>query len=169
MAATTQVAFEDSLDYETEKQVELAEASHDSICARLIVKLVGYLEQYPIGEIFNANTAFQIAGNERRPDVSFVLAARLLDEDPASGKGELVPDLVMEVISGDETWENVNRLMREYCTAGVQQVWLISQVRPLVVIHDSPTEFRFVTAAEELTSEALLPGFKCRVGALFQS
>jgi hypothetical protein len=37
------------------------------------------------------------------------------------------------------------------------------------MIYDSPTQIRVVTADEDLTSESLLPGFKCRVADLFQS
>lgn len=172
MTATTQMAFVDDLDYEIvdgQKEVKMAGARHGSINAQLIVKLGIYLEQNPIGRLYTSNTTFQIGANERMPDVGFVFSPRIPVEGEPSGKWEIAPDLAIEVISPNDVWDKVNRKVREYFAAGVQQVWLVSQVEQEVTIYDSPTQIRVVTADQELTSEALLPGFKCRVSALFQS
>lgn len=172
MTATTQVAFDDDLDYEIvdgQQEVKMAGARHGEIGAKLIIELGRYLKQNPIGKVYNANTTFQIGLNERMPDVSFVSMARFPAEGTPAGKWEIAPDLAVEVISANDIWDKVNRKVREYFAAGVRQVWLVSQQEEEVMIYDSPTQIRVVTAAEELTSEVLLPGFKCRVGELFQS
>jgi Uma2 family endonuclease len=57
--------------------------------------------------------------------------------------------------------------MREYFAAGVQQVWFVTIEDQQVTIYDSPTKIRVVSTHEDLTSEDLLPGFKCRVADLF--
>ena len=147
----------------------MAGARHGSINAQLIVKLGIYLEQNPIGRLYTSNTTFQIGANERMPDVGFVSSTRIPAEGEPSGKWEIAPDLAIEVISPNEVWDKVNRKVREYFAAGVRQVWLISHVEQEVTVFDSPTQIRVVTADQELTSEALLPGFKCQVRAFFQS
>ncbi len=172
MTATTQVAFDDDLDYEIvdgQKEVKMAGAKHGEIGAQLTVELGIYLKQNPIGRLYNGNTTFQIGANERMPDVSFVSAARIPEEGTPSSKWEISPDLAVEVISPNDVWEKVNRKVHEYFAAGVRQVWLISQEEQEVMIYDSPTQIRVVTADQDLTGETLLPGFKCRVGDLFQS
>ncbi len=172
MTATPQLAFDDDLDYEIvdgQKEVKMAGARHGRIGARLIFKLEGYLEQNPIGGVYISNTTFQIGASERMPDVSFVSAARIPEEGMPSSKWEIPPDLAVEVISPNDVWEKVNDKVREYFAAGVQQVWLVSQQGQQVMIYDSPTQIRVVTADEDLTSETLLPGFKCRVADLFRS
>lgn len=172
MTATTQLALDDDLDYEIvdgQKEVKMAGARHGRIGARLIGRLENYLENNPIGGVYLSNTTFLIGANERMPDVSFVSATRIPPEGEPSGKWEIAPDIAVEVISPTDVWDKVNRKVREYFAAGVQQVWLISQPEQQLMIYDSPTQIRVVTVAEDLTSETILPGFKCRVGDLFRS
>lgn len=172
MTATTQLALDDDLDYEIvdgEREVKMAGAKHGEICARLTVELGIYLKQNQIGQLYNGNTTFQVGANERMPDVSFVSTARIPENGSPSGKWDIPPDLAIEVISPNDVWEKVNRKVREYFAAGTQQVWLVSQDAEEVMIYDSPTQIKVVTTGEDLTSEALLPGFKCRVADLFQS
>lgn len=170
MTATTQLALDDDLDYEIvdgEKEIKMAGAKHGEICAQITGELFSYLKGNKAGRIYSSNTTFQIGQNERMPDVAFVSAARTPPEGSPSGKWELAPDLAVEVISPTDVWEKVNRKVREYFAAGTQQVWLVSQEAEEVMIYDSPTLIKVVTAAEYLTSETLLPGFKCRVADLF--
>ncbi len=175
MTATAKMAFEDDPDYEDyeivdgEKEVKMAGAKHGEIGAKVTIKLGIYLENNPLGKLYNGNTTFQIGANERMPDVSFVSAARIPAEGSPSSKWEIAPDLAIEVISPNDVWEKVSDKVREYFAAGVRQVWLVSQLQQQVMIYDSPTQIRVVTANDDLTSETLLPGFKCRVSDLFQS
>ncbi len=170
MTATAQLALDDDLNYEIvdgEKEVKMAGAKHDEICAQITGELFNYLKVNKIGKIYSSNTTFQIGENERMPDVAFVFAARIPETGTPASKWEIPPDLAIEVISPTDVWDKVNRKVREYFAAGVQQVWLVSQQEEEVMIYDSPTQIRVVTADQELTSEALLPGFKCRVADLF--
>ncbi|MBI1762967.1 MAG: Uma2 family endonuclease [Acidobacteria bacterium] len=171
MTATTQLAFEDDLDYEIvngQKEVKMAGAKHGEIGAQLTVELGIYLKQTPLGKLYNANTTFMIGANERMPDVSFVSAARIPAEGAPASKWEIAPDLAVEVISPNDIYEKVIGKVREYFAAGVQQVWLVSQEAEDVTVYDAPTQLRIVTAEQDLTSETLLPGFHCRVGDLFK-
>ena len=172
MTANTQVAFADDLDYEIvdgQKAVKMAGARHGNICVQLITELNLYLRQSKVGRIYTPDTTFQVGQNERLPDIGFVSIARIPAEGEPVGKWELAPDLAIEIISPNDIWDKVNRKVHDYFAAGVQQVWLVSQTEQEVTIYDSPTQIRVVTADQELTSEALLPGFKCQVRAFFQS
>lgn len=172
MTATTQLAFEDDLDYEIvngQKEVKMAGARHGLIGARLTVELGIYLKQNPMGELFNANTTFMIGANERMPDVSFVSAARIPEDGVPVGKWESAPDLAIEVISPTDTWGKVCRQVQDCFAAGVRQLWLLSPLAQQVMVYDSLTQIKVLTADQDLTSETLLPGFRCRVGDLFKS
>lgn len=171
MTATAKMVLEDDFDYELVdgvKEAKMAGAKHGEIGAKLTVELGIYLKQNPLGKLYNSNTTFQIGANERMPDVSLVFATRIPAEGAPSTKWEIAPDLAIEVISPNDVWEKVSDKVREYFAAGVQQVWLVSQLQQQVMIYDSPTQIRVLTAADDLTSEKLLPGFQCRVADLFQ-
>jgi len=172
MIATTQVAFDDDLDYEIvdgQKEAKMAGARHGDIGVQIILELGNYLRKSKVGKIYTPDTTFQVGSSERLPDVGYVSAARIPAEGSPIGKWEIAPDLAIEIISPTDIWDKVNRKVNEYFAAGVRQVWLVSQGEEQVMIYDSPTQIRVVTADEELTSETLLPGFKCRVADLFQS
>ncbi len=172
MTATAQVAYEDDLDYEIvegQKEVKMAGAQHGRIGGKVLLNLGNYLEQNPIGGVYISNTTFLIGKNDRMPDVSFVSAERFPPEGEPPGKWEIAPDLAVEVVSPTDIWDKVNHKVKEYFAAGVRQVWLVSQPLQQVFVYDSLTQIKVVTVDEELTSEALLPGFKCRVADLFRS
>ena len=147
----------------------MAGAQHGRIGGKVLTKLGSYLEQNPIGGVYISNTTFLIGKNDRMPDVSFVSAERFPPEGEPSGKWEIAPDLAVEVVSPTDIWDKVNHKVKEYFAAGVRQVWLVSQPLQQVFVYDSLTQIKVVTVDEELTSEALLPGFKCRVVDLFRS
>jgi len=171
MTATAQMAFEDDLDYEIVdgvKEVKMAGAKHGEIGANLTVELGIYLKQNSIGKLYSSNTTFQIGANESMPDIAFVSAERIPEEGAPASKWDIPPDLAVEVISPNDVWDKVTDKVRDYFDAGVRQVWLVSQSQRQVFVYDSPTQIRVVATDEELTSEQLLPGFKCRVAELFQ-
>ncbi len=104
------------------------------------------------------------------PDVAFVSAARIPPEGEPETAWPIAPDLAVEVISPNDPYEQVHLKLREYFAAGVREVWLVSMAQRTVTIHHSPSLTDTVTLTEndELTSEALLPGFRCRVAELFK-
>jgi Uma2 family endonuclease len=172
MTATAQVAYEDDLDYEIvdgQKEVKMAGARRGRIGVNVLIKLGTYLEQHPIGGVYISNTTFLIGNNDRMPDVSFVSAERFPPEGEPSGKWEIAPDLAVEVVSPTDIWDKVNDKVKEYFAAGVRQVWLVSQPLQQVFVYDSPTQISVVTKEGTLTSETLLPGFRCRVADLFRN
>lgn len=145
----------------------MAGARHGRVVIRLGARLEMHVEQHQLGGIYSPDTTFQIGRNERLPDLAFVAAARI----PAGGEPEglwpLAPDLAIEVISPNDLWERVHSKVREYFAAGVKQVWLVSWQQRTVSLYDAPTRVTILTDQDTLTSEALLPGFRCRVSEIF--
>lgn len=146
----------------------MAGARHGGVGVELITELNNYLRKSKTGKIYTPDTTFQVGGVERLPDIGFVSAARIPAEGVPMSKWEIAPDLAIEIISPNDIYSKVTNKVREYFAAGVQQVWLVTLEDEQVTIYDSPTQIRVVTAGQELSSENLLPGFKCRVGDLFQ-
>lgn len=146
----------------------MAGARHGSVIMRLGVRLGIHIEQQHLGGIYSPNTTFQIGRNERLPDLAFVSTARIPEGGEPEGIWPVAPDLAIEVISPNDLWEKVQSKVQEYCAAGVRQVWLVSWQQRTVSLYDSPTRVTILTEEDTLTSEALLPGFCCRVRDIFQ-
>lgn len=56
----------------------------------------------------------------------------------------------------------------QYFTAGVERVWVIYPSQSQVYVYSSPTSNTILAANEELDGEHLLPGFRLRLGELFE-
>ncbi|MGH9840473.1 MAG: Uma2 family endonuclease [Blastocatellia bacterium] len=170
MTSTAELALDQDLEYEIidgRKEAKMAGARHGEICAQIIIELGLYLRKTRAGRIYTPDTTFQIGVYDRLPDVSVIIAARIPEEGAPASKWEIAPDLAIEIISPNDAWEKVKEKVRDYFAAGVRQVWLVSQKDRDVTVYDSPTLIKVFTENDELTTETILPGFKCRVGDLF--
>ncbi|NOT61495.1 MAG: Uma2 family endonuclease [Acidobacteria bacterium] len=147
---------------------EMAGARHSRIGVKLSARLDTFVEEHHLGAVYGPDATFTIGPRERIPDVSFVTAARIPPEGDPIGPWKIAPDLAVEIVSPNDLIEEVETKIREYFAAGVQQVWLVSPQLQTVSIYDALTKVTILQAGDELTSPALLPGFRCPVAALFQ-
>ena len=172
MAVTTEIAFETEREFEVvdgiPEEKEMAGARHGGVTARLLIKVGTHVENNFLGGIYTPDTTFQIAHNERLPDIGFVSADRIPEDGEPAGLWTIAPDLAVEVISPNDPWEKVTSKVRNYFIAGVREVWLVSPELQTVTVYHSPTHTTILTADDELSSEGLLPGFRCRVGDIFE-
>ena len=172
MVATAEVAYETDREFEVVngklEAKEMAGARHGGVTARLIGKLMNYVEQTMVGDIYTPDTTFIIGANERLPDISFVAAERIPEDGEPEGIWKIAPDLAVEVISPNDFYEKVKHKLRDYFAAGVREVWLVSPENKEIVVHQSPTQSFTLNENDDLTSETLLPGFHCKISDLFQ-
>jgi Uma2 family endonuclease len=172
MALTPEIVLDPEKEYEVvdgqPEEKQMGGARHGGVGMRLGARLAMHVEAHRLGGVYGPDTTFKIGQNERLPDVAFVSAARIPEDGEPEGIWPLAPDLAVEIISPNDLWEKVTSKMQEYFAAGVRQVWLISPEHRIVIIHHSPTQTTILTEADELVSEDLLPGFRCRVSELFQ-
>jgi Uma2 family endonuclease len=143
-------------------------ARHGGIGARLLIRLGSYVEAQHLGGVYGPDTSFQIGPNERLPDIAFVAADRIPLEGEPQGMWPFAPDLAVKILSPTDLHEQVSGKIREYFAAGVRQVWLISPAYTTVTIYQSPTQVRMLTEEDDLSSDEILPGFRCRIRELFQ-
>lgn len=178
MAPTTQIATGVALADDADKIYELVDGQweakemgssrHSGVGTRLIIEMGMHVKLNKLGGVYGPDATFQIGQNERLPDVSFLSAARIPPEGETEEKWHLAPDLAVEIISPSESWAKVNRKLREYFAAGVQQTWLLSPDLHEVHVYDSPKTMTVLGEEDELVSGALLPGFRLRISELFQ-
>lgn len=178
MSPTIQSAIAVALDEDFDKKYEIVDglpeaneigsSLHGGVSARLTIQMGSYVEARKLGAVYGPCTTYQIGDNERMPDVSFLSAARIPEEGETSKKWPLAPDLAVEVISPNETWEKVNRKVQDYFAAGLKAVWLLSPGLREVHVYESAKTMKSLSEDEDLTHDALLPGFRCRVSDLFK-
>src|SRR6266571_9202265 len=106
---------------------------------------------------------------KRRPDVAFVSYDRWPRQRrvPRTEAWEVVPNLVVEVVSPTDRVDDVVDKVAEYFRAGVECVWVSLPSREQVYVYDSPTQVRILARADELRGEPVLPQFRLPLTALF--
>lgn len=102
----------------------------------------------------------------RAADVAFISRERL----PAGlvrGFLDVAPELVVEIMSPTDRWQDVRQKIEEYFSAGVIWVWVVEPENRTVLVYDSPTEARKFIEGESLLGEGVLEGFALDVAGLF--
>jgi Uma2 family endonuclease len=129
--------------------------------------LIGmFLLKNPLGRAYPQSTEFRCFPGRprhvRKPDVAFVRAERL-DPELSDGDLQVAPDLVVEVISPNETATALNEKIRDYRSVNVPLIWVVDPTtRTLQVLRADGTS-NYLTEGDTLSGESVLPGFTCRV------
>lgn len=75
----------------------------------------------------------------RGADVAFISKQRL-PQRPGEGFLKVMPELVVEIVSSNDTWSDLHTKLEEYFEAGVEQVWMVEPKRRAVRVYHSLTE-----------------------------
>lgn len=142
------------------------------IATRIAYLLQQYLDNHPIGDVYGEGASYRCFPADpqmvRRADVSFLRTGRLSQEQFDRGHCPVAPDLAVEVISPNDLAYDVSRKIEDYASAGVPLVWLVNpDTRTVTVYRQGGAGIDLLHADDELTGGDVLPGFACRVGAVF--
>jgi Uma2 family endonuclease len=143
---------------------------HGVVTMRLAARVSSYAEAHQLGLVLTAETGFKIASDPdtvRAPDLAFVRRERIPEGALPSGFWSGAPDLVAEVVSPRDTYEEVEEKVADWLRAGTELVWVVNPRRRTVAVHPSAEEVKILSATDELTGSAVLPGFTCSIAELF--
>ncbi|MGD0091040.1 MAG: Uma2 family endonuclease [Planctomycetota bacterium] len=141
---------------------------HQEIVVRLLEALREFIRPRKLGKALCAPLPFKLRDKVwREPDIVFVLAQHLADQDYPHHA-----DLVVEVVSrGKEAQErDYAQKRRDYAAAGVSEYWIVdprrSQITVLRLAGAHYVEHGVFRKGAKATS-VLLPGFAVDVAAVF--
>lgn len=125
-----------------------------------------YLKDRRIGIVGGADGMLKILrGRIRIPDVSFVRWDRLpRGRDPVPA---VSPDLAVEVLSENNTEQEMQEKLGEYFSGGTRLAWIIDPRSRTARIYHAPDQFTLIDEAGSLTGGDVLPGFELRLKELF--
>jgi len=107
-------------------------------------------------------------GLVRIPDVAFASWASVpggrVPENPVP---DLVPDLVVEILSSSNTPQEMALKRREYFRVGVRLVWMVDPVARTVTVYTAPEQSRTLGETDTLDGAPVLPGFELPLRDLF--
>ena len=144
---------------------------HGAVNANIVFQLKLQGDQRGYGKTLTETGVILRRGPDRvvGPDSCFVAAAALpLDYSP-EGFLAAVPALIVEVRSKNDTTAELERKAGEYLAAGAQLVWVLDPIRAVVVVYQAGHPPRHLGPADELTAEAIIPGFRLNVGDVLRT
>ncbi|WP_017325370.1 Uma2 family endonuclease [Synechococcus sp. PCC 7336] len=128
-----------------------------------------YARSEKLGVVCDSSTAFAMKeGNKRSPDVGFVAKERLKGiKRLPKGFFEGTPDLAVEILSPNNTIEEVHRKIVEFFENGTRLVWVIHPDEKFVLVYHSPQPDRLLLVGDSLDGEDIVPGFSLALADLF--
>jgi Uma2 family endonuclease len=155
-----------------EKPMTVRNRWHSRIMARVCYLLERWLEQQPEprGQVLGGEAGVRL---RRNPDVTVgidvvYISAELAAHQPGDTRLiDGVPTLVVEILSPNDTQEEINEKIDTYRQAGVPLLWIINPHDRAVFIYRPGTELEAVNVLQELSGEPELPGFRVPAAQLF--
>ncbi len=131
-----------------------------------IGKKIGiYLDANPIG-LVGGDANFRLwperKKDSRAPDVSLILKDRLPEN--LHRYLPVVPDLAIEILSPDDSFERMMEKVDEYLSQGVKLVWIVITSTREVLVCTAQGKY---SVRDTLTAPELLPGFELPVKDIF--
>ena len=148
---------------------------HGKIAMELGARLFIHAKEHNLGQVFAAETGFIVehATDEhsrdtvRGVDISFVSKERIPEGGFDDAWGDFPPDLVVEVMSKNDTHRQVLEKVGEYLDVGVCLVWVVRPKDKTVTIYRNNGQVEQLQVDDTLDGEDVLPGFGCPVSDVF--
>ena len=146
---------------------------HSRITTRVAKFLDNWLDQQPEphGSVLSGEAGCRLRRNPDTTvgiDVVYVSAAVAAQEPDDTTLIDGVPVLVVEILSPNDTQEQVHEKVDGYLEAGVALVWVIDPHDRTVRIYRPAEEPVLVNVREELSGEPHLPGFRVPAAEIFR-
>ena len=143
---------------------------HQNIEGKLYAALLAYVTAKNLGMVFIAPLDVKLTEIDvYQPDMLFVKAGRL-PRGGKPGKLTVIPDMVVEVLSTSNAYDDLTRKKNMYCESGVSEYWVVDPEEETVEILVKRGEFyqteRFIRNPGVLGSP-MFPGFEMKLEELF--
>ena len=143
---------------------------HGYVEVNVAVHVAQFVKQHQLGQVVGGETGFFLGRGPDTvlaPDVAFVSTARLPAPDQRARFADVVPDLVVEIVSPSDRPGEVTEKALRWVEAGVGLTWVVHPERRMVAVYEPGGVVHLVHEDEELDGGEVLPGFRLPVVELF--
>jgi Uma2 family endonuclease len=143
-----------------------ANGEHSEIAAALTSVLVNHVRPLRLGRVSTSDAGVFLERDPdtvREPDVAFISAEKLPLDVKIRGFYEVVPDLVVEIVSPGDSARYMSERVAMWQSHGVPLVWAVYPVARVVAAHPLGKPTLVYTEDDELDGGGVLPEFRCSV------
>lgn len=137
--------------------------AHGRVEARLGRLLDEYLEKQGDGEVVVGEVGYLLRQDlVRAADI----AVHLTVPETRPGFETTLPDLVVEIVSPNDRWADVERKVSEYLVSGVREIWIADPDQRLIMLR-RPDGTSATFRIKDVLKSSLLPGFEAPLARIF--
>ena len=145
---------------------------HGKIVMNLGVLLGAFVKLRKLGSLTASDSGVWLERDPdtvREPDLAYFSAEKIPLEARITGYAEVAPDLVVEVVSSNDSRREVNDKALMWLRYGVRLVWVVHPDTRAVDVHRDGHPVLTLTENDTLNGLDLLPGFTCAVSSIFDA
>ena len=145
---------------------------HGQIVAKLTFILGGFIYPQKLGSLAASDSGVWLERDPdtvREPDIAYFSAEKIPLDARVTGYAEVVPDLVVEVVSPSNSRQEVNDKALMWLRYGVRLVLAVHPDTRTVEAHREGHRVLTFTENDTLDGMDILPGFTCAVRDIFDS
>ena len=123
-----------------------------------------------LGHLFGSDAGVRLdrgPDTVREPDLAFISAARLPLDAQVPGYAEIVPDLVVEIVSPSDRPVAVHDKAQMWLRYGVRLVWVVNPETRTIITMPADGPDRTLYEDDTLDGGAVIPNFSCPVRDVF--
>ena len=152
--------------------IEMPPTSHEHgiVVARFGRRMGNFAEEHGLGHDVAADTGVNVEHDPdtvRAPDYGFISYERMAEPPPSRGYADVIPDLVLEVVSPNDRQAEIDAKTQMWLDAGVRLVMVAyPETREVYAHHDDGSVARY-GIGDTVVGDPVLPGFSCTVEDIF--
>ena len=152
--------------------IEMPPTSHEHgrVAARVGRRIGNFVEEHDLGHDIAAETGVNIERDPdtmRAPDYGFISYDRMAEPPPSRGFADVIPDLVVEVVSPDDRQPEIDAKTQMWLDAGVRLALVVYPEPQKVYAHHSDGLVVRYGIGDTVVGDPVLPGFTCPVADIF--
>lgn len=143
---------------------------HGWIAGRIFVRLATHVESHDLGRAYAAETGFKISESPdtvRAPDACFVSHKQLDTVENTRSFLPLAPDLVVEVVSPNDTSTDVEAKAEQWLESGSKVVLVADPKNETVRVYRNKAEIQVLRSGETFTSGDVCGNWQVSVNEIF--
>ena len=144
---------------------------HGRVVINLGTELRNFIKPRKLGSLTASDSGVWLERDPdtvREPDIAYFSAERMPPGVRVTGYAEVAPDLVVEVVSPNNTLVEVNDKALMWLSYGARLVWVVHPDTRTVDVYRTGYAAATLTEDDSLDGMDALPGFSCTVSEIFE-
>jgi Uma2 family endonuclease len=143
---------------------------HGEVESNLVIRLGGHVQAHGLGRVSCGEVLYVVRRDPdrvRAADIAFLRQERVPSPEARQHIMEVVPDLVVEILSKHDTVEEISGKIDDWLGAGVQMLWIVDPFRRTVTVYQPGRDPTLLGEHGSLAGDPVIPGFRCPVTEIF--